>query len=75
MIGWMLLSGLLVFGLGCKAEEAVAWAIEPRFDEAGNFAANGLARVRIKDKWSYIDAQGEEVIPSRFETRKPVIAQ
>jgi hypothetical protein len=67
-MGWrVLLSGLLIFGLAwvdtCKAEEAIMWAIEPRFDEAEDFAANGLTAVQIGYKWGYINERGEEVIP------------
>ncbi|MDR2259954.1 MAG: WG repeat-containing protein [Azoarcus sp.] len=31
--------------------------IAPRFDEAEDFAANGLAPVRVNGKWGYIRAR------------------
>jgi hypothetical protein len=38
-----------------KAREmGITWAIEPRFDEIRDFAAHGLAAVRISGKWGYI---------------------
>jgi hypothetical protein len=70
-MGWlMLLLGFLAHGLACaeacKAEEAFVWAIEPRFDEAKDFAANGLAAVEAGNKLGYVNERGEEVIPLRF---------
>jgi hypothetical protein len=44
-----------------------AWAILPRFDDAKDFAANGLARVKVNGKWGYIDEKGEAVILPRFD--------
>jgi hypothetical protein len=38
-----------------------------RFDDAGAFANNGLARVKEKGKHGFIDLQGEFVIPPRFD--------
>jgi hypothetical protein len=52
-----------------RGEEVIA----PRFDQAEDFAANGLARVkagRWNGKWGYIDEQGEFVIPPRFDDAK-----
>ncbi|MDR1889686.1 MAG: WG repeat-containing protein [Zoogloeaceae bacterium] len=31
--------------------------IPPRFDDAWNFDANGLASVRVEDTWGYIRAR------------------
>ncbi|MDR3352519.1 MAG: WG repeat-containing protein [Zoogloeaceae bacterium] len=61
------LLGMLPFFV--QAQEGVkwAWAVKPRFDGASDFAANGLARVVIQGKPSYINAKGEEVIPPRFD--------
>jgi hypothetical protein len=35
--------------------------VPPRFDDAGDFAANGRARVEKYGRWFYIDGRGEEV--------------
>jgi hypothetical protein len=50
-----------------------AWAIEPRFDEVRDFAANGLAWFEVKDKWGYIDEKGEEVIAPRFDKARTFV--
>ena len=36
-----------------------------RFDEADGFS-EGLAAVKVKDRWGYINTDGEMVIPPRF---------
>jgi predicted DNA-binding WGR domain protein len=41
--------------------------ISPRFKEAGDFAATGLAVVVENDKTGYINAKGEMLIPTRFD--------
>jgi DNA-binding transcriptional regulator/RsmH inhibitor MraZ len=56
-------AALLLAGCGDKGE----MVISPRFEDAGDFAANGLARVRVGDKWGYINEKGEEVISPRFD--------
>lgn len=38
-----------------------AWAIAPRFDQAGSFR-HGIARVQLQDRFGFIDARGEPVI-------------
>jgi hypothetical protein len=43
------------------------WVIRPRFAGAGEFAANGLARVAVNGKWGWINEKGEEVIEPRFD--------
>jgi hypothetical protein len=35
-------------------DKAGKYVINPQFDEAHAFAANGLARVRVGQKWGYI---------------------
>jgi hypothetical protein len=37
--------------------EGFEWVIEPRFDDALDFAANGLVAVKVGDKWGYIRAR------------------
>jgi hypothetical protein len=54
------LSLLFSFSAPAQAEpspEGFEWVIEPRFDLTPGFAANGLAVVRVKDKWGYIRAR------------------
>jgi uncharacterized lipoprotein YddW (UPF0748 family) len=41
-------------------------AIPPQFDQADSFS-EGLARVRIGDKWGYIDQTGQFVISPQFD--------
>ena len=41
--------------------------IPPRFGDAGEFSANGLARVKVGEKYGFINKKGEEVIPPRFD--------
>lgn len=40
--------------------------IPPQFIQADSFS-NGLARVKIEDKWGYIDKTGKLVIPPQFD--------
>lgn len=42
------------------------YIIEPKFDNAHNFAANGLARVEVNNRWGYINTSGEYVIEPKF---------
>lgn len=44
--------------------------IDPQFNEVGCFA-NGLAPVRLNDKWGYIDKGGKFVIKPQFEYASP----
>ncbi|MGN1304131.1 MAG: WG repeat-containing protein [Oscillospiraceae bacterium] len=48
-------------------DESGSFVIEPQFDEAYNFASNGLAVVRISDKWGYIDTNGNLAIEPQFD--------
>ena len=51
---------------GCineKGEEVIT----PRFDDAEDFAANGLARVEVNGKYGYIRAP----FPYRTDKRRP----
>lgn len=41
--------------------------IELRFDDACGFGENGLARVKIGEKWGYINEKGEIVIEPQFD--------
>ena len=41
--------------------------IPPQFDSAGNFS-EGLAAVKINDKWGYIDKKGNFVIQPQFDS-------
>lgn len=40
--------------------------ISPRFDEPSEFY-EGLATVKIKKKWGYVDKKGDFIIPPEFE--------
>ncbi|MBZ9559505.1 WG repeat-containing protein [Halomonas coralii] len=51
-------------------DKSGAVVIEPRFDDAMDFA-NGLAAVSLDGKWGYIDARGEWVIAPQFEEANP----
>lgn len=42
------------------------YIIKPKFDNAYNFAANGLARVEVNDQWGYINTSGEYVIEPKY---------
>ncbi len=43
------------------------FAIPPQFEDAGEFAANGLAQIKQNGKIGYIDAKGQMVIPPQFD--------
>lgn len=47
-------------------DERGAWAIEPRYEAAFPFAANGLALVKQNDLFGYIDAKGQWAIPPKY---------
>ena len=42
------------------------WVVEPKFENYGNFS-EGLAAVKINDKWGYIDKTGKIVIEPKFQ--------
>lgn len=42
------------------------WVIEPRFDQAKDFA-DGLAAVSLYGKWGYISKTGESVTPYKYD--------
>ncbi|MDR2207832.1 MAG: WG repeat-containing protein [Azoarcus sp.] len=48
--------------INAKGEMVIA----PRFEFAGDFSANGLARIQENGKYGYINAKGEIVIAPRF---------
>jgi hypothetical protein len=48
-------------------DEQGQMVIPARFDDAQNFAANGLALVQENGKYGYINPKGEMVIPARFD--------
>ncbi|GHU31918.1 hypothetical protein FACS189497_13140 [Betaproteobacteria bacterium] len=37
-----------------------------RYDEIGEFAPNGLARIMVNSRYGYVDTKGKEIIPPRF---------
>ena len=45
-------------------------AFQQRYEDANSFS-QGLANVRLKDKWGYINADGKLVIPFRFDAAEP----
>ncbi len=47
--------------------QAGEWIVEPQFDYADEFAANGLARVQSGKKWGYIKTDGTYAIELRFD--------
>lgn len=61
-LAWVKLNGKCGF-INSKGETI----IEPQFDEALNFSANGLAIVRQNGKWGYIDTTGKMVIQPQFD--------
>lgn len=48
-------------------DQSGEWVVEPRFDYADRFAANGLARVQSGKKWGYIKPDGAYAIEPRFD--------
>lgn len=48
-------------------DEAGAWVIDPSFDYAEDFSANGLARTETDGKWGFIDASGAYRVEPRFD--------
>jgi hypothetical protein len=46
--------------------------IQPRFDQAAGFA-EGLAAVKVGDRWGYIDQTGRIVIQPRFDYADPFV--
>ncbi|MDR2261407.1 MAG: WG repeat-containing protein [Azoarcus sp.] len=47
----------------CGKEQIIA----PRFDAAGKFGNNGLAKVKINGRWGYINLKDNETIPLLFD--------
>jgi len=45
-------------------------AVQLTYTRAGDFS-EGLAAVRVGDKWGYIDRAGKRVIPPQFRTAEP----
>ena len=43
------------------------FVVAPQFDDAADFAANGLAAVRIDRQWGFIDRQGRTAIPVQYD--------
>lgn len=41
--------------------------INPKFEIADKHSSNGLARVRVGNKWGFVDRTGKVVIPAKFE--------
>ena len=48
------------------------FVIAAQFDEAADFAANGLAAVRIDRQWGFIDKQGRTAIPVQYDNVLPL---
>jgi len=42
----------------------------PKFEDAGVFS-DGLAQIKVKDRWGFIDTDGKFAIPARFEDVLP----
>ena len=55
--------------LGCGYLDITAkqFTIPPQFEDANDFAANGLAQIKQNGKYGYIDVKGQMVIPPQFE--------
>lgn len=50
------------------------WVIPPQFGEAQDFK-EGLARVRVGDKYGYINPKGEWIIPAEYVSASPTFEQ
>jgi len=63
-----------IFPVPVKNEKTGKWeykykrhtVIEAKFDEAFEFSSN-LARVKLSEKWGYIDKNGNEIIPVKYD--------
>lgn len=53
-----------------KSDGPWQWVINPRFDEALPFASDGLALVRLGDKWGLVDKSGKQVLECRYDEIK-----
>ncbi len=49
-----------------SAEENVLWAVEPIYDDVGGFSY-GLAPIKKDGKWGFINKNGNEVIPLKYD--------
>lgn len=47
------------------------FVIPPQFEQAYDFAANGLAAVEVGGKWGFVDRQGRMAIPAQYERIAP----
>ena len=43
------------------------YVIEPKYEQVGRFARNGLAPVCVNEKWGYVDRSGQMVIEPQFD--------
>jgi hypothetical protein len=50
---------------GVKANQGFTYIVQPKFDNAGSFS-EGLAAVKVGDKWGFIDKAGKMVIEPQF---------
>ena len=52
-------------GANAAAANGGTWIASPQFDEAKTFS-EGLAAVKVGEKWGYIDKAGQVVIAAQF---------
>lgn len=54
---------------GVKPNRGFTYIVSPKFDNAGSFS-EGLAAVKVGDKWGFIDKTGKMVIEPQFNPRQ-----
>ena len=56
---YLLIFSTLLFSSSDAEQGEVEYVVEPQFDDAGDFS-EGLARVKIGNKWGYISKESLE---------------